>query len=132
MGLIKKVLMGAATGAGLSKWAADKDWRKKNPLEARDWAGDPFFHPRLHDEQGLKGLVDDANQWDAMGRNYAHDRMATGAVAGAIAGAALHAGRRRRIPARAPPPPPPPRVGVVPHPHIGGVGVRVAGAAAAA
>ena len=137
MGLIKKVLMGGAIGAGLNKWAADRDWRKKKMHEARDWAGDPVYEkPFPLDEVGIHQMVHQMNQWEATGRVKSWDQAFRGGIMGAIAGAALHAGSRgRRIPAREPPIPRTPRIpgeNVMPHPyadwHPAAAGMGIPGA----
>ncbi len=139
MGLMNKIILGAATGAGLNKWAADRDWRTKRQAEAKDWAGDPLFPTRwpLTDPKQMELMTQDVDKWEAMGRNRSFDQAVRGGVMGAIAGAALHAGRRRRVPAREPPapPPPPPRLpgeNVMMHPyhdvHPGAHGWGVPGA----
>ena len=107
---------------------ATEQWNSKGMYEhLSDW-GVPHFRRRLHDGIGEIMEGQDRERFDAMGRNYAKNAAAGGALTGALlaAGGTLagHMGTRRREVRFAPP--------RMPHPHGGGMGVHGAVAAPAA
>ena len=129
MGLLKNMLVGGVAGALHAHHQATNQWNSKSMYELQsDW-GVPHFRRRLHDGIGEIMENQDRQRFDAMGRNYAKNAAAGGAMTGALLAAggtlaASHAGSRRREVRYAPP--------RMAHPHTMGMGIHGAVAAPAA
>ena len=123
------MLIGGVARAMYHHHEASNYWNSKGMYEHLSDFGVPHFRRRLHDGIGEIMENQDRQRFDAMGRNYAKNAAAGGAMTGALLAAggtlaAKHAGSRRREVIRAPP--------RMPHPHGGGLGIHGALAAPAA
>ncbi len=111
-----------------NKYLPQQEWNNKNLLDERDALGLPYFRRRLDSDWPMRAMTQlDMERWDAMGRNFSNEHMATGAgIGAAIAAAGTLAARprfsRRRLQG-------PPRLAA---PGGRGVGAEVHGAARAA